>query len=198
MLFVCTGNICRSPFAEILTRHLLVGRLGGRDAAAFELSSAGVQAVVGAPMHELSRAELAPWGLDGLGAEAFRGRQLRSEMVRGVDVVFGVNVRHRSAVIDREPAALATCFSLREFARIAATIGPAVLPESPVERAHALVEMVRTRRGLAPPATLDADLVPDPMGGPAEAHHKAAMLIHEAVSTLVDVIAPRRARMRVR
>src|SRR4051812_32932148 len=51
LLFVCTGNICRSPFAEILTRHLLVGRLGGRVAGRFEISSAGVQAVVGSPMH---------------------------------------------------------------------------------------------------------------------------------------------------
>ncbi len=191
MLFVCTGNICRSPFAEILTRHLLVGRLGGREASAFELSSAGVQAVVGAPMHEYSRRELAPWGLDGLGAEAFRGRQLRSELIREADVVFGVNVRHRSAVIDREPTALATCFSLREFARLAAGIEPAVLPAAPIDRAHALVELVRTRRGLAPPAAPDADRVPDPMGGPQEAHHRAAMLIHEAVGTLVDVIAPR-------
>ena len=29
LLFICTGNICRSPFAEILTRHLLRGRRGG-------------------------------------------------------------------------------------------------------------------------------------------------------------------------
>jgi hypothetical protein len=41
VLYVCTGNICRSPFAEILTRHLLTGRLGGQAAAAFDVSSAG-------------------------------------------------------------------------------------------------------------------------------------------------------------
>jgi Low molecular weight phosphotyrosine protein phosphatase len=58
LLFVCTGNICRSPFAEILTRHLLRGRLGGRAAAAFDVSSAGVAAVVGSAMHPDSRAEL--------------------------------------------------------------------------------------------------------------------------------------------
>jgi len=196
MLFVCTGNICRSPFAEILTRHLLVGRLGGREAAAFELSSAGVQAVVGAPMHQQTRAELAPWALDGLGAEAFRARQLRPELVREVDVVFGVNVRHRSAVIEREPAALATCFSLREFARLAAQIDPAALPPAPIDRAHALVDLVRTRRGLVPPVAADIDRVPDPMGGPQEAHHRAAVLINEAVSALVDVIAPRRVPVR--
>jgi protein-tyrosine phosphatase len=192
ILFVCTGNICRSPFAEVLTRHLLVGRLGGRAAAAFALSSAGVQAVVGAPMHAQTRRELAPWGLDGLGAEHFTARQLRTAMIGEVDLVLGVNTRHRSAVIDREPGALATCFSLREFARLAAGVEPGVLPDEPVSRAHALVELVRSRRGLAPPASPEADRVPDPMGRPQEAHHEAATLIHEAVSAIVDVIAPRR------
>src|SRR6185437_3085008 len=81
LLFVCTGNICRSPFAEILTRHLLRGRLGGRAAAAFDVSSAGVAAVVGSAMHPDSRAELAPWGLDGAPADGFVARQLQSSMI---------------------------------------------------------------------------------------------------------------------
>jgi protein-tyrosine phosphatase len=64
-LYVCTGNICRSPFAEILTRHVLVDRLGGTAAAAFHIASAGVRAVAGAPMHPATREELRPWGLEG-------------------------------------------------------------------------------------------------------------------------------------
>jgi protein-tyrosine phosphatase len=55
LLFVCTGDIFRSPYAEIFTRHLLVGRLGGRAAAAFVVSSAGVQAVARSGMHPMSR-----------------------------------------------------------------------------------------------------------------------------------------------
>jgi protein-tyrosine phosphatase len=192
VLFVCTGNICRSPFAEILTRHLLVGRLGGRDAAAFDIGSAGVQAVVGSGMHPMTRSELSPWSLDGVASEHFVARQLRSAMVGEVDLVLGLNTRHRSAVIEREPAALATCFSLREYARLAADVDRAALPEEPVARAHALVDLVRTRRGLAPPTVPDADRVPDPMGGPQAAHHKAAVLIGDAVNAIIDVIAPRK------
>lgn len=196
VLFVCTGNICRSPFAEILTRHLLVGRVGGRAAAAFELASAGVQAVVGSPMHEHTRRELAPWHLDGLASERFAARQLRSAMIREADLVLGLNTRHRSAVIGLEPGALTTCFSLREFARLATDVDPHSLPDDPLARAHALVEAVRTRRGLAPPTLPDADRVPDPMGGPQQAHHEAALLIDEAVSAIVDAIAPRRVPVR--
>ena len=56
-------------------------RLG---AAAFEVSSAGVHAVVGSAMHPDSRAELAPWDLDGPLAADFVARQLKSSMIEQV------------------------------------------------------------------------------------------------------------------
>lgn len=190
LLFVCTGNICRSPLAEILTRHLLIGRLGGRVAASFEVSSAGVQAVVGAQMNLATRDELAPWGLDGVIAGRFIARQVRSAMVEQSHLVLGANPSHRSAVVERTPAALPIAFSLREFARLAASVDPSHLPAEPVTRAHALVAQARQRRGMAPPRTPDADRIPDPMGRPKWAHHEAAVLIRDAVQTIVDVIAP--------
>ena len=62
LLFVCTGNICRSAFAEVLTRHLLNERLGYGPASAIVVSSAGIQAVVGSGMHPMTREMLRPWG----------------------------------------------------------------------------------------------------------------------------------------
>lgn len=188
LLFVCTGNICRSPFAEILTRHLLVGRLGGRGAAAFDVRSAGVQAVVGAPMHPDARAQLAPWRLDGAAAEPFRGRLLRSSMLRDAHLVLGASTRHRSAVVDRLPEALSTAFSMREFARLAEAVDPAELPEHPVARAHTLVAQARELRGLVP--SDGADSIADPMGRGRDAHHRAAAEIRDAVTRIVRVIAP--------
>lgn len=187
LLFVCTGNICRSPFAEILTRHFLRGRLGGRAAQAFEISSAGVQAVVGSAMHPDSRAELTPWNLHGTHAEGFQARQLRSAMIERSHLVLGATPRHRSAVVERCPAALPITFGLREFARLAAAVDPSQLPQHPVARAHALVELARLQRGLVPPDP-DGDAVPDPMGKPPEAHRQAAQLTHTAVAALVDLI----------
>jgi hypothetical protein len=66
------------------------------------------------------------------------------------------------------------------------------LPEEPVRRAHALVELARGQRGLHPPVDPDDDRVPDPMGGTGEDHHRAAVLIREAVSDIVDIVAPAR------
>lgn len=190
VLFVCTGNVCRSPFAEILTRHLLVERLGERGASVFTVASAGVHAAVGAPLHRRTRRELAPWGLEGAAAAGFRGRQLRGAMIGEADLVLGIDVRHRSAVIEHEHRALWTGFGLREFARLAAAVDPAVLPGDPVPRAHALVEEARRRRGVGLPTPPEEDRVPDPVSGTQEAHRTAAALIARAVATVVDIVAP--------
>jgi len=192
LLFVCTGNICRSPVAEIMARHLLIGGLGGNEAGRFEVSSAGVSAVVGEMMHPDTRDELRPWNLDGLVAGEFRARQLRSSMVRRADLVLGANLRHRSAVVEREPAGLRTTFSLREFAALADAVdGDMLPPEDPVKRAFELVEQARMKRGLVP---LDPDdlVVPDPMGQRIEVHRRAVMLITDAVYRIVGKILPPR------
>ncbi len=55
ILFVCTGNTCRSPMAEALARAAIQRALGVADGAAdesdfgFQVASAGVYAGVGAP-----------------------------------------------------------------------------------------------------------------------------------------------------
>ncbi|WP_208819739.1 protein-tyrosine-phosphatase [Pseudonocardia alni] len=193
ILIVCTGNICRSPAAELLLRSLLVGRLGGREAARAEVSSAGVAAVVGSGMHPLSRAELAPWGLDAR-AEGFRARQLDDRTVARADLVLGAGVRHRSTVLERHPYLLDRTFALREFARLVEASDTAVLPTDLVERGRGLVGLARAARGTVPPAD---DTVPDPMGGPEAAHHDAVRRIFAAVHTIVGELAPRPAGARV-
>ncbi|MEQ3549042.1 hypothetical protein WIS52_01050 [Pseudonocardia nematodicida] len=187
MLIVCTGNICRSPAAELLMRHLLIGRLGGREAARIEISSAGVVAVVGAGMHPLTRAQLAPWGLAPR-SNGFRARQLDDDVVRGVDLILGANVRHRSAVLERFPHVVDRTFALREFARLAGAVDPGVLPSGLVERSRALVGAARSRRGTIPQAD---DTVPDPMGLPEAAHRDAVSLVFEAACGIADAVAPR-------
>jgi protein-tyrosine phosphatase len=190
VLFVCTGNICRSPFAEILTRHLIAGRTDDSAHADFDVSSAGMRAVVGAPMHPATRSELACRGADGSAVDRFRARQLDLSMIRGADLVLGAGPEHRAAVVECDPTALRKAFSLREFARLVGTVDPATLPRQPAERARALVEHARSRRGMLPPVDPGADRIPDPIGLPDKAHRDAARLIDQAVTIVVTSIAP--------
>ncbi|MCF7553833.1 hypothetical protein [Pseudonocardia sp. WMMC193] len=187
---MCTGNICRSPVAEIMTRHLLVGRLGGIAASRIAVSSAGVRAVVDEMMHPDTRDELSPWGLDGLIAGRFRAQQLRSGMVREADLVLGASPRHRKAVVEREPAGLRSTFSLREFATLSDAVDERDLPVGdPVVRVRRLLELARGKRGLVQIDRADAE-IPDPIGGTQGDHRRAVHLVTDAVHRIVERIAP--------
>lgn len=188
LLFVCTGNICRSPFAELLTAHFLVERLGP-GVTSFRLGSAGVGAVVGSAMHPDTRAELAPWGLEGEYSGRFVARQLQPEMIQDADLILGATPDHRVAVLRLVPSALPKTFALREFARLAGSVDPAELPLEPVERAHALVERARVRRGAVRAAKPEDDSIIDPIGRNPKVHRQAAMHIAEAVQQITSIIA---------
>jgi protein-tyrosine phosphatase len=154
VLTVCTGNICRSPAVE----RLLAARLG--DDSQVLATSAGTRAVVGSPvsgpMVPLMRAA-------GASADAFVARQLTPAIVREADLVLALTRQHRSTVVDLHPAAVRRTFTLRELARLAATVDPDDLPPgSPAERLAALVPLAAAERGRNHHARAGDDDVIDP------------------------------------
>ena len=73
ILFVCHGNICRSPMAEFVMRDL-VARKGA--AASFQIASAATHDdVIGSPVHPGTRAVLAAAGISCDGKTARRLRR---------------------------------------------------------------------------------------------------------------------------
>ena len=191
LLYVCTGNICRSPFAQFHTRFLLGARLGPW-AHAFAVHSAGVSAVRGHGMHEDTRAQLAS-RRDHPDVAAFAARQLPDRDVLLADLVLTMTRDHRSTVLGDVPRALPTTFTLREFARLLRAADPAeraALPRPPVERARAMVALARATRGTVPAVSAEEDAVPDPVSGGPEAHADAARVIDECVRTVLDLLVP--------
>lgn len=187
ILFVCTGGICRSAFAEILARHLLRERLGVVDAARFTVASAGTSAVLGATMHPFSRAELARWGLAGL-ARGFRSYPLDAPAVAASDLVLTAERRHRKTAVELQPSALRTTFCLREMARLGKAIRPDTLPDDPVERASAAVVAARRLRGTALYVRPEEDAIPDPVALGPGAHHDAAKAIEECLLGVIGLL----------
>jgi protein-tyrosine phosphatase len=190
ILIVCTGNICRSPFAEILTRHLLAEALGAAHATRFTVASAGTRALTGWGMDEQSRAELAPWGLDGASADGFAARQLGVADVHAADLVLTAERHHRAYVVALEPRALRRTFCLRELSRLLGANPVTGLPADPVDRARAMVSAAAETRGLSSYASVENDALPDPIGQPPAAHHRTARLIAASVAGLVELVAP--------
>ncbi|EEF58303.1 ribose 5-phosphate isomerase B [Pedosphaera parvula] len=106
ILFVCTGNVCRSPMAEGIFRHIMKGR---RD---FQVMSAGIGAIEGqAPSHYAVQA-VKELGID---ISKQRSRMLTSELVQQADYIFGMTHSHVDSVYLLYPQAAEKTFLLREF-----------------------------------------------------------------------------------
>ena len=180
VLLVCTGNICRSAFAERLGRAYL-DEVMGHDADQVRLASAGTRAVVDSAMHPDSVLVLS-----GLGADAgdFRARQLVDGMVTGADLTLTMTRAHRQDVLHRDPRALARTFTLREAAELVERTGD-VAPEGATlpERARNLVSAMAAarfqRRGG------EDDDVSDPIGLPVEVHQEVGEAIAGALLPLL-------------
>jgi protein-tyrosine-phosphatase len=109
ILFVCTGNSCRSVMAERLMRHLL--KQGGIDTVT--VGSAGVFAVDGMmPTRETQRV-LAAVGLD---CSDHRARALTMEMVEEADIIFVMEQFQAEQVLRRVPSAKGQVYLLKSYA----------------------------------------------------------------------------------
>src|SRR2546425_8951237 len=89
ILFVCTGNVCRSPMAEGLFRHAVKGR------GDFCVLSAGVGALDGQPPRAYAVQALRGMGID---ISQQRSRMLTAELVTQADYIFCMTHAHVDAV----------------------------------------------------------------------------------------------------
>jgi protein-tyrosine phosphatase len=173
VLCVCIGNVCRSPIAE----RLLRAQLGD----SFEVSSAGLGAVVGSGVHPLSDAELLRLGGDGAG---FAARQINGAMVRHSDLVLTATTEVRRRLLEEEPSAMRKTFTWVEFGQLAQEA-----LEMSHDRVHDPYELVRwAARNRASLAGIDLD-TPDPIGRDAAAHRHAADLIDRSVQRIAAALA---------
>lgn len=178
VLTVCTGNICRSPAVE----RLLAAALGPDSGVRVE--SAGVAAVVGAPVAPLMAARL---DAAGVAPEGFSARQVTEQMVRDADLVLPLTRRHRSALVGLSPAAVRRTFTLRELARLASAVDPRALPPgSAAERLAALVPLAAAQRGAHRVRPEDDDVV-DPWGHDARTYARSYDQLAPAVRTIAAV-----------
>jgi protein-tyrosine phosphatase len=188
ILIVCTGNICRSPFAERLFRARLSDRLGAAAASRFEVSSAGTWGLVGEPMQPEAAKALVARGGDPSG---FTARELTAELVTEADLVLGATREHRAAAVTFDPRASSRTLTLREFGRLLGPVGEeAIGGTDPVERMRQVLTAAIGNRGLVPPADPRDDDIADPYGQSRAHYERAAEEIDAALRPVIDLLRP--------
>ena len=88
LLFVCTGNTCRSPLAEVIAQRIVQER----GLSFITVGSAGTGAWPDSPASDGSLLVALEHGLD---LSAHRARPLTAELVRAADVVLTMGPHHR-------------------------------------------------------------------------------------------------------
>ena len=89
VLFVCTGNTCRSPLAEAMLRQALAAR----NLDNVTVASAGTGAWDGSPASEGAYLVALEHGLD---LSAHRARLLTRDLVREADLILTMSPHHRA------------------------------------------------------------------------------------------------------
>jgi protein-tyrosine phosphatase len=162
ILFVCTGNVCRSPTAE----RLAIASAAQSHCRDFIASSAGTHAVKGHPIEAHAAGVLEALGGD---PSQFAARQLTRAIAADADLVLTMTTTHRDEVLELAPQQLHKTFTLPEATWLALK-----------GEARTIADLTTLRSRLGPPEQSD---IPDPIG-------KDAAFFATVGAAIADLLPP--------
>lgn len=184
ILTVCTGNICRSPLAEVLLRARL-------EPYGVRVHSAGTFALAGHGMPRESKHVALVRGARPEDIEGHRARHLREPLIMESDLILGMAQEHRGFTVQMVPSRMHRVFSVLEFARLAATVSDAEATRiadaagtDARARLGAVVMEVSSRRG---GAVDDPDVV-DPYRKPFAVYEQSAQQLDPALDEIERIV----------
>ena len=177
ILFVCTGNRCRSPIAEEQLRNLANG-------LPIKVGSVGLL--------DLGPAPALPEVIDvgrsvGLDLSRHKARHLSAVDLSAVDLVVGLERSHVAAAVVEAGAPYDKAFTLKEIVRLLESL-PATPPsDDPEERARALVRAAHEARSSSP-GFMPGEDIEDPFGGARSAYVEMADTVALLCRSLIAVL----------
>jgi len=177
VMFVCTGNICRSPMAEHIARSWV------NDANLDVVTSSAGLALDGDGATDHARAVMRDRSID---MSLHRARKMNPDLVGAADLILGMTSRHarEAIIIDFENAH--RVYTLREFARLVERHGPRPVD---LDLEQYLLSLASHRPTARVGAAGQDDDIEDPYGRRRKRYIKAAREIEEAlVIVMRDVL----------
>ena len=177
VLFVCTGNICRSPMAAgLFAAHAL------RHGLPCTVRSAGLLAE-GEPAASGAIDVLAARGVD---LARHRSTTMTPTMIDGADLVLTMERRHVRCVVARRPDAFSRTFTLPDLVARSRRRGGPLEGDSTTDWLGRMHEGRSAHALLQPDPT---DEIDDPLGGGAEQFEDTARRLDALVSSLIGTMA---------
>lgn len=106
VLFVCTGNTCRSPMAEAILTHM-----SKQKQFPLEVRSAGIYAVPGDTIAPQAKEVLTSKGIQ----TEHRAQRLDQELIEWADVIFTMTQQHKNAILLESPNLDKKVYTLTEY-----------------------------------------------------------------------------------
>lgn len=112
ILFVCTGNTCRSSMAEALAKRFAEKRL--TEPIRVRILSAGTGALDGEPASNHAKNVMSELGID---LSVHQTRRLTEDLINKADYIFTMTENQKNHVLRLVPEAKEKVFRLKEFAQ---------------------------------------------------------------------------------
>lgn len=189
ILFICTGNTCRSPMAEALLRKLAAQR-----GVTVAVRSAGVSTMDGLPVSANALATLRKRNIEHTGSS----RSITAEAVDWADLILTMTASHKRDLLHWHPEAVDKTFTLKEFA----CLDEGLLAD--IRELEGLYTELQMRGALGQQLTADERLrllelerripsfdITDPFGGPQSVYDNCSAEIEDAIHRLLDKLSKR-------
>jgi protein-tyrosine-phosphatase len=173
VLFVCTGNLCRSPMAEVLLRD----ELRRRGCTGVDVVSSGTWGIDGSPATPEAVQAVGELDID---LSSHRARSIDVDEVRSADIVVAMTSVHVREITQMVPGAEGKVVLLKHLGAIEVA-NPLADGSGQAQRLEALL-------GGRRPELVRAHDVDDPMGMDVGRYRRTVTELRDGIAHLVNVI----------